>query len=157
YIFFSQYQEKIKYLVYVFPIIALTHIALVTKKWMVLDHPYFYDWVYQIGFFGNIRYVAILTSIGLICSLYLMLKTNHFKKLLFLILSTLIMSFIFWSGTRSVYISLTLISLYFIYISINRLKNALFFLLIISSSIFIATRFRVEKSSLGLERISNLS
>lgn len=157
YIFFSQYQEKIKYLVYVFPIIALTHIALVTKKWMVLDHPYFYDWVYQIGFFGNIRYVAILTSIGLICSLHLMLKTNHFKKLLFLILSTLIMSFIFWSGTRSVYISLTLISLYFIYISINRLKNALFFLLIISSSIFIATRFRVEKSSLGLERISNLS
>lgn len=96
---------------------------------MVLDDPYFYDWVYQIGFFGNIRYVTILTSIGLICSLYLMLKANHLKKLLFLILSTLIMSFILWSGTRSVYIGLTLISLYFIYTSTNKLKNVLFFYL----------------------------
>lgn len=157
YIFFSQNQEKIKYLVYIFPVISSIHIALVIKKWMVLDDPYFYDWVYQIGFFGNIRYVTILTSIGLICSLYLMLKANHLKKLLFLILSTLIMSFILWSGTRSVYIGLTLISLYFIYTSTNKLKNVLFFLLIVSSSIFIATRFPVDKSSLGLDRVGKFS
>lgn len=157
YIFFSQHQEKIKYLVYIFPIISLIHIVLVIKKWIVLDHPYLYDWVYEIGFFGNIRYVAILTSMGLICSLYLMLQANRLKRLLFLFSSILIMSFIFWSGTRSVFISITLISLYFIYTSTNRLKNTLFFLLIGSTSIFIASRFPVDKSSLGLERIGNLS
>ena len=157
YIFFSQHQEKIKYLVYIFPIISLIHIVLVIKKWIVLDHPYLYDWVYEIGFFGNIRYVAILTSMGLICSLYLMLQANRLKRLLFLFSSILIMSFIFWSGTRSVFISITLISLYFIYTSTNRLKNTLFFLLIGSTSIFIASRFPVDKSSLGLERVGKFS
>lgn len=157
YIFFGQYHENIKYILFIFPIIGLIHIAIIIKKWILLDNPYLYNWVYEIGFFGNIRYVTILISTGLICNLYLMLKSNHLKKLLFLLSSIFIMSFIFWSGTRSVYISITLVSLYFIYISIDKLKHTIIFLLLAITSIFLATRFPVDNSSLGLERVSNFS
>lgn len=156
-IFFKNNQERIKYLLFVFPIIAIIHIFLIVEKWTILDNPYAYDWVYKIGFFGNIRYVAILTSIGLICNIYLMLKENNFKRLLFLLSSILIMSFIFWSGTRSVFMSILLISLYFIYSSTDKLLDTLTIFILMVTSILISMHFPVAQTSLGLERITHTS
>ncbi|MBJ8551669.1 O-antigen ligase family protein [Acinetobacter bereziniae] len=133
-------------------LIGLGHVIFLLYMWNSVDHPFSYNWVENLYFFTNIRHLADLLSICYFSALFLFLLNKGNVKYFYLISSIIILSCIFWSGSRAAYLGIFIAwSALFIYLNKKKL-----FIFIISLSftiaVYISTFFNVASASLGFFR-----
>ncbi len=133
-------------------VIGVGHVIVLLYMWNTISDPFNYNWVENLYFFTNIRHLADLLSICYFSALFLFLINKKPIKYFYLILSIIILSSVFWSGSRAAYLGIFIAwSALFIYLNQKKL-----FIFIISLSftiaVYISTFFNVASPSLGFFR-----
>lgn len=132
---------------------GLIHVLIILYMWFTLASPQDYDWVRGLYFSNNIRNFSDYMSICFFCSLFLIdFYKKNIMKFLFLITSILILSFIFWSGSRAAYLGVFSGFLFYIYYFRRFKVFCLVFCVVICSIVF-SLFFQTNHPSLGIFRI----
>ena len=130
-------------------IIGLIHVGFLLYLWNITDNPFTYNWVENLYFFTNIRHLADLLSICYFATFFLFLINKEFVKYLYFIFSIVLLSCIFWSGSRAAYVGI-LMAWFVLFIHLNK-KNLLIYAILFSffTSVYVSTFFNVASPSLG--------
>ena len=123
-------------------------------KWLHIDDPYLFSWVFGTPFFNHIRHLGFI-QIAVLPLLYLPLLTSfQFKKILVLVLLTIFWSSVIWTGSRGTFLSAIIISC-IIPFCLNYNKKALFTLFSVAFAFgwLIALQFPVESEVLNPYRL----
>lgn len=123
-------------------------------KWINIDDPYLFNWVFGTPFFNHIRHFGFI-QIAVLPLLYLPLFNSfQFKNILVLVLLTIFWSSVIWTGSRGTFLSAIIISC-IIPFCLNYNKKALFTLFSVAFVFgwLIALQFPVESYVLDPYRL----
>lgn len=152
YIYLCNKKINILDLTIIMAMIGLMHVIALSLFWFNLEMPTEYQWMMGIPFFNHIRNFTDYMGICALSSLFLVFFTSKYSQIFWLVISVLIFSVIFWSGSRSTLIGLVF-SVFFIFLIIdNKLNNFIKFISIVFFSLYISYLFRVLDQGLGFFR-----
>lgn len=134
-------------------LIGIGHVLILLKIWFSLPQPENFNWVNGLYFFNNIRHLTDFISICFLSSLILFSTSEKFwTKFFWILCSVIILSCIFWTGSRAAYIGLFFAIIYYVVFRKGFFKNISLVGSIVLVSMWLSTLFNVNNSSLGLFR-----
>lgn len=103
-------KKKVNFLsiIKILAIIGFIHVAVLLGTWFSVPHPERHNWVNGLFFFPNIRHLVDFLTICFLCALGLFFfqSEKSLEKMIWWLISLVILACIFWSGSRAAYIGL---------------------------------------------------
>lgn len=134
------------FVIYMLTILGVIHVLFLLLFSARLDDPANYDWAQKLPFFNNIRNFTDYLVICFLCSIYLYL-INDKKKYFFT--SVIILSCLFWSGSRSSILAGFFSLIFIIYFFRNNFRSLIYLSCVPVFSYLLSVLFRVNSSGLG--------
>lgn len=131
-------------------LIGLIHVFVLLFMWFSMPTPISHNWVTGLYYFNNIRNLTDLLSICFLSAFFLMYECEDFnKKILWFIISVIILSCILWSGSRTAYLGLFVSFIAIILYSKKRLLDVISMFFMVLIALGLSCLFIVDNNGFG--------
>lgn len=141
---------NIRSVIAVIAALGLFHTIILLNIWFSEEIPAKYNWINGIPFFSNIRHLADYISISFLCALFLFLTAIGKKaKLFWLLISIIILTCVFWTGSRAAYIGIFPSILFLFFLLRKRVSNLIYIVFICVISAVLTLFFQTTQFNVG--------